>query len=70
MCLQKKCVFGYGYENSALHKQWMQFVFPGQQLSFASVFVDEHQFDTGFAHHMILNVRVLLTVGAQVLVTI
>ncbi len=34
---------------------WMQFVFPGQQWSFTSVFVDERfinkaQFNTGFAH--------------------
>ncbi len=38
----------------------MPFVFPGQQLSFSSVFVDEcfinkAQFDAGFAHHLILK---------------
>ncbi len=43
-----------------LHEQWMQFVFPGQQRSFASVFVDEcfinkAQFDAGFAHRLILK---------------
>ncbi len=38
----------------------MQFVFPGQQRSFSSVFVDERfinkaQFDAGFAHRLILK---------------
>ncbi len=38
----------------------MQFVFPGQQQSFSSVFVDERfinkaQFDAGFAHRLILK---------------
>ncbi len=38
----------------------MQFVFPGQQWSFSSVFVDKRfinkaQFDTGFAHRLILK---------------
>ncbi len=38
----------------------MQFVFPGQQWSFTSVFVDERfinkaQFDAGFAHRLILK---------------
>ncbi len=45
----KKCVFGcegkltlFSFpRNPALHKQWMQFVFPGQQRSFLNVFVDE-----------------------------
>ncbi len=41
-------------------KQWMHFVFPGQQRSFASVFVYEcfinkAQFDAGFAHRLILK---------------
>ncbi len=44
----------------ALRKQWMHFVFPGQQRSFASVFVGEcfinqAQFDAGFAHRLILK---------------
>ncbi len=64
----KKCVFGcegkitlFGLpKNQELHKQWKQFVFPGQQRSFSSVFVDEScivnaQFDTGFAHRLILK---------------
>ncbi len=47
-------------KNPALHEQWMQFVFPGQQQSFSSVFVDERfinkaQFDAGFAHRLILK---------------
>ncbi len=47
-------------KNPALRKQWMQFVFPGQQQSFSSVFVDERfinkaQFDAGFAHRLILK---------------
>ncbi len=38
----------------------MQLVFPGQQQSFSSVFVDERfinkaQFHAGFAHHLILK---------------
>ncbi len=45
----KKCVFGcegkiilFSFpKNPALRKQWMQFVFPGQQRNFSSVFVDE-----------------------------
>ncbi len=44
-----KCVFGcegkitmFSFpKNPALCKQWMQFFFPGQQLSFSIVFVDE-----------------------------
>ncbi len=64
----KKCVFGceekitlFSFpKNPALRKQWMQFVFSGQQRSFSSVFVDEHfinkvQFDAGFAHCLILK---------------
>ncbi len=63
-----KCVFGckgninlFSFlKNPALREQWMHFVFPGQQLSFASMFVDERfinkaQFDAGFAHHLILK---------------
>ncbi len=47
-------------KNPALRKQWMQFVFPGKQQSFSSVFIDEcfinkAQFDAGFAHRLILN---------------
>ncbi len=47
-------------KNPALRKQWMQFVFPGQQRSFSSVFVDEcfinkAQFDAGFSHHSIMK---------------
>ncbi len=46
--------------NPALCKQWMHFVFLGQQLSFSSVFVDESfinkaQFDAAFAHRLILK---------------
>ncbi len=57
-----KCVFGYEgkitlfsfQKNPALCEQWMQFVLPGQQWSFSSVFVDEHfinkaQFDAGLS---------------------
>ncbi len=64
----KKCVFGcegtitlFSFpKNPALRKQWKQFVFPGQQQSFSSVFVDERfinkaQFDAGFAHRLILK---------------
>ncbi len=64
----KKCVFGcdgkitlFSFpKNPALRKQWMQFVFPGQQRSFANVFVYERfinktQFDAGFAHLLILK---------------
>ncbi len=62
----KKCVFGCKgkitlvQKNPALRKQWMHFVLPGQQRSFASVFVDERfikkaQFDAGFAHYLILK---------------
>ncbi len=64
----KKCVFGcegkitlFSFpKNPALCKQWMQFVFPGQQRSFSSVFVDKRfinkaQFDAGFAHCLILK---------------
>ncbi len=64
----KKCVFGcegkitlFSFpKNTALRKQWMQLVFPGQQRSFSSVFVDEcfinkAQFDAGFAHRLILK---------------
>ncbi len=64
----KKCVFDcegkitlFSFpKNPALRKQWMQFVFPGQQRSFSSVFVDERfinkaQFDAGFAHRLILK---------------
>uniref|UniRef100_A0A8C2H3F3 Ig-like domain-containing protein n=1 Tax=Cyprinus carpio TaxID=7962 RepID=A0A8C2H3F3_CYPCA len=66
----KKCVFGCKgnitykptniTKNPVLCKQWMQFVFPGQQQSFTSVFVDESfinkaQFDAGFAHRLILK---------------
>ncbi len=51
----KKCVF-----SCKLCKQWMQFVFPGQQWSFASVFVDKcfinkAQFNAGSAHHLKLK---------------
>ncbi len=47
-------------KNPALYEQWMQFVFPGQQISFSSVFVAERfinkaQFNAGFAHHLILK---------------
>ncbi len=47
-------------KNPALCKQWMQFVFSGQQQSFLSVFVDERfinkaQFEAGFAHLLILK---------------
>ncbi len=64
----KKCVFGcegkitlFSFpKNPALHEQWMQFVFPGQQRSFESMFVEERfinkaQFDAGFAHRLILK---------------
>ncbi len=64
----KKCVFGcegkitlFSFpKNPAWRKQWMQFVFPGQQRSFSSVFVDERfinkaQFDATFAHRLILK---------------
>ncbi len=64
----KKCVFGcegkitlFSFpKNPALREQWMQFVFPRQQRSFSSVFVDERfinkaQFDAGFAHRLILK---------------
>ncbi len=64
----KKCVFGcegkitlFSFpKNPALRKQWMQFVFAGQQRSFSSGFVDEGfinkaQFDAGFAHRLILK---------------
>ncbi len=64
----KTCVFDYEGKitlfsfpkNPALSEQWMQFVFPGQQQSLSSVFVDKlfinkAQFDTGFAHHLILK---------------
>ncbi len=64
----KKCVFGckgkitlFSFpKNPVLREQWMHFVFPGQQWSYASVFVDERfinkaQFDAGFAHHLILK---------------
>ncbi len=59
----KKCVFGcegkitlFSFpKNPASRKLWMQFVFPGQQQSFSSVFVEERftnkaQFNAGFAH--------------------
>ncbi len=64
----KKCVFGcegkitlFSFpKNPALRKQCMQFVFPGQQRSFSSVFVDKcfinkAQFHAGFAHRLILK---------------
>ncbi len=64
----KKCVFGcegkitlFNFpKNPALREWWMQLVFPGQQWSFSSVFVDESfinkaNFDAGFAHHLILK---------------
>ncbi len=64
----KKCVFGckgkitlFSFpQNPTLHEQWMHFVFPGQQQSFSSVFVDEcfmnkAQFDAGFARCLILK---------------
>ncbi|XP_058650006.1 uncharacterized protein LOC131551236 [Onychostoma macrolepis] len=64
----KKCVFGCEgkitlfslSKNPALGKQWMLFVFPGQQRSFSSVFVDQRfinkaQFDAGFVHRLILK---------------
>ncbi len=64
----KKCVFGckgkitlFSFpKKTALRKQWMHFVFPGQQRSFSSVFVDERfinkaQFDAGYAHRLILK---------------
>ncbi len=64
----KKCVFGckgkitlFSFpKNPALCEQWKQFVFPGHQRSFASVFVDESfinkaQFEAGFAHRLILK---------------
>ncbi len=63
-----KCVFGcegkitlFSFpKNPALREQWMQFVFPGQQWSFESMFVEERfinkaQFDAGFAHCLILK---------------
>ncbi len=65
---QKKCVFGcegkitlFSFpKNPASHKLWMKFVFPGQQQSFSSVFVEERftnkaQFDAGFAHCLLLK---------------
>ncbi len=63
----KKCVFGcegniilFSFpKNPALRGQWMQFVFPGQQMSFSSVcwqtFVNKAQFDAEFAHRLILK---------------
>ncbi len=64
----KKCVFGseekitlFSFPNNpALRQQWMQFIFPGQQRSFSSVFVDERfinkaQVDVRFAHGLILK---------------
>ncbi len=64
----KKCAFGcegkitlFSFpKKTALHEQWMQFVFPGQQWSFTSVFVDERfinkaRFHAGFAHRLILK---------------
>ncbi len=63
-----KCVFGcegkitlFSFpKNPAFSKQWMQLVFPGQQMSFSSVFVDERfinkaQFDGRIAHRLILK---------------
>ncbi len=63
-----KCVFGcegkitlFSFpKNPALREQWMQFVFPGQQRRFSSVFVEERfinkaQFHAGFAHRLILK---------------
>ncbi len=64
----KKCVFGckgnitlFSFpKNPALRKQWMHFVFSGQQRSFSSVsdnerFINKAQFDAGFAHRLILK---------------
>ncbi len=53
-CEGKITLFSFP-KNPALHKQWMQFVFWGQQRSFSSEFVGERfinkaQFDAGFAH--------------------
>ncbi len=39
-CEGKITLFSFP-KNPVLRKQWMQFVFPGQQRSFSSVFVDE-----------------------------
>ena len=69
-----KCVFGcegkftmFSFpKNPALHEQWMQFVFPGQQRSVASAFVcsrhfsdecfiNKAQVDAGFAHRLLLK---------------
>ncbi len=53
--------------NTALHKQWMQFVFPGQQWSFSSVFADKRfinkaQFDAGFEHRLIMKDGAVLAI--------
>ncbi len=69
----KNCVFGckgkitlFSFpKKTALPKQWMQFVFLGQHQNFASVFVDKlfinkAQFDTGFAHCLILKDGVVM----------
>ncbi|XP_073700525.1 uncharacterized protein [Garra rufa] len=70
----KKCVFGcegkfslFSFpKNPALRERWMQFVFPGQQRSVASVFVcsrhfsdecfvNKAQVDAGFAYRLLLK---------------
>ncbi len=58
-CEGKITLFSF-LKNPALCEQWMQFVFPGQQQSFSSEFVNERfinkaQFNAGFAHHLILK---------------
>ncbi len=58
-CEDKITLFSFP-KNPALCKQWMQFVFSGQQRSVSRVFVDEGfinkaQFDAGFAHRLILK---------------
>ncbi len=65
-CKGKISLFGFT-KYPALREQWTRFVFPGQQQDSQAFicswficdecFINKAQFDTGFAHHLILKYR-------------